>query len=245
MYTKRLISSFTVFSVALFSAASLQADTLAYWDMQSTPSSTKVVPTTVGAGLTVSDLSPVNLNAPAGIDFGAPGNHYIAWSRSSATGGTSDESLTAAIAEATYFQITLTPVGGQPLTIDSLSFDAVAGTAGPSDRRVYLLSNKTGYTDTDLLLEAATEEGSPLMPYNTASSEVNFSIDLSGNSAFANITDSVSFRFYLRTPTVSQNIGFDNLTVNGALVPEPTTFAFLGFGGLAALLAAWRRRVQA
>jgi MYXO-CTERM domain-containing protein len=238
-----------VFSAMLFSAASLQADTLAYWNMQTTPNSTKVNVTTVGAGLTAGVLTPNNLNAPVGVDLTSttanPGglNHYIGWSRSA---GTADTSLAAALAEATYFSFTLTPNAGQSLSISSLSFDAVAATTGPSDRSFYALSDKTSYTTSGLLLTGSTVTGSPLMPYNvtTLTSDQLFSVDLSGNSLFQGITDSVTFRIYLRTPTVSQNIGFDNLTVNGLVVPvpEPSSFAFLGLGGLALLTASRRRR---
>lgn len=231
-----------LFSAALFSVTSLQADVLALWDMQTTPNSTKVNPTSVGAGLTAGVLTPMNLNAPAGITLLS--DAYIAWSRSA---GTSDTSLAAALAENTYFSFTLTPSVGQALTVTSISFDAVAGTAGPSDRSFYVLADKTGFTTGGMLLTGSTVSGSPLMPYNTTPSDVNFSADLSANSLFANISDSVTFRIYLRTPTTSQNIGFDNLTVNGVVtaVPEPSSLALLGLVGGFALLAVRNRRAQA
>jgi len=221
----------------------LKADTLALWDMQATPSSAKVNASTVGAGLTAGVLSPVNLNAPQGIDLAFdPTDHYIAWSRSA---GTSDTSLAAALAENTYFSFTLTPDAGQALTITSLSLEAVAGTAGPSDRSFFALSDITGYTTGGLLLTGSTVSGSPLMPYNTTTFDQSFSVDLSANSLFANITDSVTFRIYLRTPTTSQNIGFNDLTINGLVtaVPEPSALALLGLGGFA-LLAVRHRRSQ-
>ena len=242
----------TALSVLLSTAASLRADVLAYWDMQATPSANKLIPTSVGSGLTAGSLALVNLNAPGELNLSFDtADKYVALSRSSTTGGSSDLSLGAALAEATYFSLTLTPDLGQALTISSLSFDCFAGTAGPSDRRLFLFSNKVGYTSGDLLFGAGTADtpggtfpGSPIIPYNTATSDQNFFIDLSGNSAFANITDSVTFRIYLRTPTVSQNLAFDNLTVNGTVivVPEPSSLVLLGIGGLG--LVAIRRRHQ-
>jgi len=229
---------------SLLVAGQLQADTLAYWNMDATPSANKIIANTVASGLTAGNLIANNLNAPAGINLANdnPANAYIAWSINSSTASTPND-LADALTAASYFSFTLTPNAGQSLDLTTLSFDAVAGTAGPSDRAFYVLSDKTGYTTSALLLSGDTTTGSPLIPYNTTTSDQLFSVDLSGNSLFQNISDSVTFRFYLRTPTSSQNLGFDNLTVNGSVIPapEPSSIAFLGLGGLA-LLAANRHR---
>jgi len=226
---------------SLLAAGQLQADTLAYWNMDTTPNSTKVVPTTVDAGLTAGNLIGNNLNAPAGINLANdnPANAYIAWSINSAT-PSSPNDLADALTAASYFSFTLTPNAGQSLDLTTLSFDAVAGTAGPSDRAFYVLADKTGYTTAGLLLTGDTTTGSPLIPYNTTTSDQLFSVDLSGNNLFQNISDSVTFRVYLRTPTSSQNLGFDNLTVNGTVVPEPSVYALGGLGLLLSIGNWWR-----
>jgi hypothetical protein len=222
-----------VITGSLLAAGQIQADTLALWNMDATPNANKVIANTVASGLTAGNLIANNLNTPAGINLANdnPANAYIAWSINSSTGSTPN-TLAAAIVAASYFSFTLTPNAGQSLDLTTLSFDAVAGTAGPSDRAFYVLSDKTGYTTSALLLSGDTTTGSPLIPYNTTTSDQLFSVDLSGNSLFQNISDSVTFRFYLRTPTVSQNLGFDNLTANGSVVPapEPSVYALGGLG---------------
>jgi hypothetical protein len=62
----------------------------------------------------------------------------------------------------------------------------------------------------------------------------------------ANITDSVTFRFYTQTPTAAQSLALDNITFNGTVtpVPEPSFFAFIGLGGFLALLLVSRNRYQ-
>ena len=123
----------------------------------------------------------------------------------------------AGISDDTYFSVTITPDAGKSISLTSISFDAMAGTAGPSDRQFYLMSDKTGYLSTAVLATASTVTGSPLVPYNTSTFDQNFSADLSGNSALSNITDSVTFRFYIATPTTFQNVGFDDITVKGII----------------------------
>jgi hypothetical protein len=263
MQTKSIISILTLFSIAIFSTASVRADVFALWG--NTNTSTLATPTTVDtAVLTAGNLTGVNLTAGNPINMSPHGSstyNYAAWSRSSSTGGSAEDlSLDQVLADATYFSFTLTPNVGQTITIDSVSFDSMAGTANSSaNREFFLLSNETGYQDTDLLLAGGTQaainnEGTygytfttPAIPLNNSTiGDQNYSVDLSGNSAFANLTSPVTFRIYIGTDTVSQNLGFSQLTVNGVLVtaPEPSCLAFLGFG-LAGLLAGIRCRSQA
>jgi PEP-CTERM motif len=263
MQIKRLISSLTLSSVAIFSAASLRADVFALWGNSNT--STMATPTTVDSSvLTAGNLTGVNLTAGNPVNMspkGASTFNYAAWSRSSSTGGGSYNNTTLTLdqvlANATYFQFTITPNAGQTITIDSLSLDCMAGTATTStDREFFLLSSATGYADTDVLLAGGTQPAiggytftTPIIPLNNSTiGDQNYSVDLSGNSAFADLTGPVSFRIYIGTDTVSQNLGFSQLTVDGTVspVPEPSTGVLLGLGGgFLALLAGSRRRSQA
>jgi hypothetical protein len=226
-------------TLTLLTAASLNADVLAQYDMETNGS--RDVASTVAADLTISNLTGNNLNAYGSFTLsGVDANDdYIAWSRSA---GSAQTDVLGTLADATYFTFTLTPDAGTSFSLDSISFDAAAGTAGPSDRQFYLFSDATGYTSSELLSSASTESGSPLIPYNTTTSDQNFLTDLSGTSEFQNVTTSVTFRIYIATPTTFQNVGFDDITINGttSVIPEPSTYALLG--GMSALMFAMLRR---
>ena len=230
--SRQLMSAIALTSIGVFFGASLQADVLAQYDMET--SGSRIVASTVISDITSSDLVGNNLNTPSSFTLASvdAADDYIAWSRNAGSAQTTAEGV---IADNTYFSFTLTPEVGKSITIDSISFDVAAGTAGPSDRQFYLFADKSGYLSGNVLFSASTEIGSPLLPYNTTTFDQNFSITLSGNSAFQNITDSVTFRLYIATPTNSQNIGFDDITVNGSVIPEPGSYALLG--GLCALTA--------
>ena len=190
---------------------------LASWDMETSPNSARQIASFVNTDVTATDLTPNStLNAPGSFVpanvVGGAGDDYIAYSRSA---GFAQTNVLGVIADNTYFSLTITPDAGKSISLSSITFDAMAGTAGPSDRQFYLMSDKTGYLSTAVLASASTVTGSPLIPYNTSTFDQNFSADLSGISAFSNITDSVTFRIYIATPTTSQNIGFDDITVKG------------------------------
>ena len=266
MRTNCLISSLTLLSVALLSAPSVQADTLAYWNMDASGAA-KTNVNTVASSVTVTPIGTVNLGAvgtvtPVFNPALPSGDNYAGMSRSSSTGGGNwDNTLATAYGFSTYFQFTLAPTAG-PITVTGISFDAVAATTTTTaNREFFLESSLTGYgtSSANVLYGAGTQAGlnpggginwsSTLIPFNDTAantgpySETLFSADLSGNSAFQNISGPVTFRVYIATDTVNQNLGFDNLTVVG--VPEPSSFAFISFAGLAALLAVGRRRLQA
>jgi hypothetical protein len=252
---------------SLLMASQLQADTLAYWNMDGS-GATKTNVNTLGSSVSVTPIGTVNLNAvgtvtPVFNPALATGDNYAAMSRSA--GPTPETvSLTQDFGNSTYFQFTLAPTGGQLLNITSLSFDAVAATTTTTaNREFFLEANKTGFgtTSGNVLYGAGTQSAlnpggginwsSTLIPFNDSAantgpySETLFSVDLSGNSLLQNISDSVTFRIYIGTDTTSQNLGFDNLTVNGSIVPapEPSVYALAGLGLLLAIgKSRWMRK---
>jgi len=239
---------------SLLAAGQLQADTLAYWNMNASGAA-KTNVNTAGSGVSVTPISTLNLAAvgtvvPTFNPALASGDNYAGMAR--VAGPTPETvSLSQDFANSTYFQFTLAPTGGQLLNVTSLSFDVVAATTTyTANRELFVESDKTGYgtSSGNVLYGAATQSAlnpggginwsSTLIPFNDASantgpySETLFSANLSGNSLFQNISDSVTFRFYIGTDTTSQNLGFDNLTVNGSIVaaPEPSVCALAGLG---------------
>jgi hypothetical protein len=224
-----------------------RAATLVQYAMSSTTSAlARTEATTEAAGLSATNLTGNNLNTNSLVNLTSvsPTTYYTGWSRSAGFSGTT---ALQALTDATYFTLTITPDAGQAISLNTISFNAVAGTAGPNERQIYVFSDKTGYTTGGLLFSRSTEAlvnpTTPLIPYNTTTSDVNFSFDLSGNSTFQNITDSVTFRFYIQTPTVNQNLAFQSLTFEGSVIPEPSVSVLLGLG-LFLLLAGPGRRCR-
>ena len=260
---------------SLIAVCQLQAGTLAYWNMDGA-GATKTNVNTVGSGVAVTPIGTVNLAAITSVTpvFNPAltvGDNYAGMARSTSTGGgswtvgTGSSMLNSAYGFSTYFQFTISPTGGQLLNVSSLSFDVVAATTTyTANREFFVESSKTGYgtSSANVLYGAGTQSAlnpggginwsSVLIPFNDASAntgpygETLFSVDLSGNSLLQNISDSVTFRFYIGTDTTSQNLGFDNLTVNGSIVPapEPSVYAL---AGLSLVLCAgnWRRMSKA
>ena len=69
-------------------------------------------------------------------------------------------------------------------------------------------------------------------------------IDLSGNASLQGI-DSVEFRIYMwggNGTAASSRVNFDQIVVEGSVIPEPATIGLLGLGAVA--LLALRRRVR-
>ena len=253
---------------SLLVAGQLQAVTLAYWNMDGA-GATKTNVNTVGSGVSVTPIGTVGLAAITSVTpvFNpalTAGDNYAGMAR--VLGPTPETvGLSQDFANATYFQFTLSPTGGQLLNVTSLSFDVVAATTTTTAKREFFLeADKTGFgtTSGNVLYGAGTQSAlnpggginwsSTLIPFNDTSantgpySETLFSVNLSGNSLLQNISDSVTFRFYIGTDTTSQNLGFDNLTVNGSIVaaPEPSVYALAGLG-LVLCIGNWRRMSKA
>lgn len=222
--------SIALFATVLLSSSISQADVLASYDMQETDGAAITAASVVHADLAASDLTAAGSHADqsgklqlANVD---PADDYITW-RSLADNG---NDVAGAISANSYFYLTLTPDAGKSMSITSISFDAVAGTAGPSTRSAYLMSSKAGAYEAGNELLTAT----PLV-YNTSTFDQNYSVDVSGISGFQNITDTTFLRFYIQTPGTHQNVGFDDITVNGSVIPEPATISFFGFAGIAVM----------
>jgi hypothetical protein len=174
-------------------------------------------------------------------------------------------SATGAVARADYFTFTVTPQANVALNLSSLTFDVAVG-SNTSTRGWALESNVgAGYdtTGANILatavipttavqgtnLQWSTITG-PSHVAGTGSAGVNcdvygalVTIDVSGDSAFQDITAPVSFQIYSyeSSGSASRGVDYGNIAVNGTVVatPEPATMALLVLGGIGALI---RRR---
>ena len=238
-----LKTTIALFALMLIPAASLRADILASYDMEN--SAARNSPSSVDADVSAGSLTGNNLNAYGRSNLsGDTADDYTTWSRASGTDGTGQTTVDQVLAVATYFSLTVTPDAGKALDFythgGTLSFDAFASTGGPSQRQIYVFNDKDGFTTGDEMLAVSTFAGydGPLIPYNTAPVGQNFSVDL---SALANVTDSITFRFYVQAPNAWQSLSLDDITINGSVVPEPAAMSLISVAGLALLIL---RRLQ-
>jgi len=237
--TQRIHIAIALLSFMLMGVASVHADILASYDMQT--SAARNSPSSVNADVSAGSLTGNNLNAYGASWLSDGSDFYTTWSRASGTDGTGQTTADQVLSVATYFSLTLTPDAGKQLDFSSLSFDAFASTGNTgSQRQIYVFTDKTGFASGDQLLSVSTFAGydGPLIPYNTASVGQNFSVDLTG---VANVADSITFRFYVQAPDAGQSLSFDDITLNGSVVPEPASMALISVAGLALFIL---RRLQ-
>jgi len=124
----------------VISTASLQADVLLSYDMQTLVSELMHLLLAV-ASLRQASLEIIERRQPHAITIGtATTDFYTAWAFIGSGGSTAANAITSG----DYFKLTLTPTAGNSITVSSLSFDIFAATAGPSARQLYVFSDKTG-----------------------------------------------------------------------------------------------------
>lgn len=186
-------------------------------------------PTTVDPAITASAVTAGNVFAQTRSDVAPP--DYGDFPGSSglkllniANALAADED--AAVAANKYVQFTITP-GASPINIDSLQFLDSRGSTSET-RGFAVRSSLDNYTST--LISVAD-----IPTQYVEGGDWQFQdVDLSGNAAFQNLTGPVTFRFYvfISGVTSSRAVNFDDITINGSIVPEPATLCLLGLGAL-------------
>lgn len=225
MNTKRFLTS--AIALAALSLANSQAANIAQWTFEtSIPTTTGPFSPEVGSG----SGSLINIGATANT-ISSPAGNGSAHSFSSNGWDVGD-----------YFQFSVSTVGFSGIGI---SFDQTGSNTGPRDFSVaYSLD---GTTFTPIGSYAITFASWSAVTPNPISSHT---YDLSAITALDNA--SVVYFAVTDTSTVSINGGtvaaagtdrLDNFTVFSPVpVPEPSTIALAGIGGVAALFALRRRR---
>ena len=191
------------------------------------------------------DATTVAGNVAAGAITDAPtvnNNATVVLARTTGVGYSTEPVLSVAranfnessVPENVYFTFNVAPTSGYELDLSSLTFNAARGggaTPRTYDVRTSLDGFATSLTGTVELLTAR--------PTFTS-----VSVDLSGGQ-FQNLTSPLTFQVRIFTPTVLQNIDFDDITINGevvAAVPEPAALSLLALAGC--WLFQGRRRVS-
>ena len=257
-----------VFAVASFAlSASLSAVDLAHYNFESSGSPFEDV--VALSGLTASSLSlgsQANEDGARSI-FAVPddgGSAAYIFKHRALIQSRSTTSLAFAEAQSAgaFFQFTLTADSGNTLDLQKMSFSvahkSIPPETGSASYRVLVTSDVTGdeYDDRLALSEATTGDNSlPNVLQNNGeigeangrgssswAPSQNTIVDLSG-SEFDSIA-SATFKVYaftLKNSHSSAVLRFDNIIVDGVVVPEVGTFAFLS-GIMALGLVVLRRR---
>lgn len=144
--------------------------------------------------------------------------------------GIDDTSI--ATSDETFF-FTLTPPAGQQFDLTSIEYDIGAGGSGTRQAYVrYSFDGGANFTSTAVATASTTTN-----QYNRITRA------LVDQDAGANLTSSpVLFEFIVATPASSNDLRFDNIIVNGTVVPEPAALSALALTGL--LLGRRNRRAQ-
>tara|TARA_B100001971_G_C18263978_1_gene589922 strand:+ start:976 stop:1713 length:738 start_codon:yes stop_codon:yes gene_type:complete len=209
---------------------------------------------TPGAQMDAGDSIPTTYSSEGAGSYAIAGANVNAGSNSTSTAW--DNAQTDGL----YFEFTLTPDGGQTLNLTNLQLDVAY--RGTDAFRLAVTSSLTGFDYGDQLTittenvnDAASIpnilqsnlDGIDLAPLGLNGdwgAGAGTIIDLS-SATFDNISSAVTFRIYgFQAQTSSDSndaLFFDNIQVNGAVIPEPASAALI-LSGCAGMLLMRRRR---
>jgi len=169
---------------------------LAQWAL----TSDTLLATTEAADVTAGDITNGSLTAMV-----PEGNLLSTYSASGAT------SAATAVANNSYFYITLTADSGKRLNLTSLTFKIAKG-GSSGTRGGVVRSSVDSYVDS-----LYSEDVTTVWP-NFA----DITVDLTGAN-YQNLSE-ITFRLYTYTPSTDTSMEWDDVTINGTVVPEAGTF---------------------
>lgn len=232
----------TTIAITLVAATAVRADVLAAWDMSGNAGTAGIqAATTIGSGMTASDLS-VGPGLQTGVGWVDAVTSYSDWQISS--------SLEFAISGGDdYFSFTMAPDAGKTVSFDNI-YSRFVMNAGASDAAMNftLMSSQTGFTtnSSSILGNLNIAALQAVEGYVPSVSDTDF--DVSGVAALQDVATSTEFRIYTWKDYGGNRIGIgktwsgltgDDVRVDGSVVPEPSTMGLLGVAAAGML---WFRR---
>jgi hypothetical protein len=187
-----------------------------------------LAPSTTAAGISATSLSEVEF-ASVSTTTNPPGGS------GNAARAITLEKIDDSFDTDHYYEFTLTPdAPGQALSLNNLTFIFNISSSGAGNSSGYQLRYDDLSDGAGFITIGTTE-----LATNTTAVSANF--DLSG-AAFSNLTSGITFRIDVRDTGSNANnvsVRIDDVTVTGAVIPEPGTF---GLGCLAAASVLFARR---
>ena len=215
-------------SIALLSSAA-QAAVLARYEFPSGA----VTATTSLAGVTAGNFAFTSTSdeGAVGIDggFSAAGN---AFNRSDTTGSTEANAL----ADDDFFSVTLSATNvGETLNLSSVTFSLTATNDNTElfTTTAYLQSSVGGFGTGNAVISGTGNSATQNVAGTSAASSASFDLSAPAFQGLSTITFQV--RFADTTNSNGDLARFDNFTVNGTVVPEPSAAVLGGLGMLALL----------
>lgn len=214
----------TLLSLGLLAAAatSSQAAVIADWDFSGVTGSEPSADIPVGTTLIASTASGA-VSGISSTDLLSGGSL-----RYEAAGGAAGElnlknfHITTGAGRGS-FAFTLTADAGKTISVDNLTMSSYRNGGGAPNKLQWFVTVDAGPEE---------EYGTSTTGNVTSFASNTFTESITGAS-------SVKFEFRLDGVTGNGNIHFNDIQINGAVVPEPSSTALLGLGGLALIL---RRR---
>ncbi len=141
------------------------------------------------------------------------------------------QTIATAFSTDNYFYFTLTPDSGTTLDLTSLSFNVARGGDSSLPRNYGVRSSATGTAD--LSSGAVATVRTTWTP---------ITVDLSTYTELQNVTSEVTFLFAVATLSSGNSLEWDDITIEGAVVPEPSTFVLTALGLLGFAFYGRRRK---
>jgi hypothetical protein len=222
--------------------------------------------TTVGANLTASALvanAPANTTSPFSVvsgnpsgsdsniqkwDVGGPNtfgsesvDYFEFTANNSISNGQGATNEMSAKQVGSYFSFTVTAAAGYELDIASVNFGVAQLTTSDTALRGFALASSLDSASYSVDLA----ENNQITGFRAATGGwEQYSIDTSSMFQYQDVTGTVEFNFYGWTPTGGAGIGYNEITLDGEVVPvpEPAPAALCGLGALLAILIRRARR---